>query len=83
MTAKDMQRHLYDLLAAITIADFTDDQQIPVPYPLLDHQTGIDWISTFAEAGQPAELAPAVSDFGVVVRMKDGREFAIAITRSK
>ncbi|MHB1158319.1 MAG: hypothetical protein ACYC26_15960 [Phycisphaerales bacterium] len=79
MNAQDLQQHLYDLLAAITIADFTDDQQIPVPYPLLDYQTGIDCVSTFAEAGIP----PEVGDTGVVVRMKDGREFNIAITRSK
>lgn len=76
MTAQDMQQHIYDLLAAITIADFTDDQHIPVPHELLDHETGIDWVSTFAEAG----VLPRTGNVGVVVRMKDKREFHIAIT---
>jgi len=78
-----MQQLLYDLLAAITIADFTDDQQIPVPYPLLDYQTGIDCVSTFAETGKLPGVPPEVSDFGVVVRMKDGREFNIGIVQTR
>ena len=77
MTDKDMQQHLYDLLAAVTLADSTDSQEISVPHQLLDSETGIDWVSTFAEAGV------LTNDAGVVVRMKDKREFCIKITQSR
>ena len=51
MTAQDLQQLLYDLLAEITVAHATDGQQIDVPHELLDPDHGIDWVSTFAEAG--------------------------------
>jgi hypothetical protein len=77
MTEQNLQQHLYDLLAATTLADFTDDDQISVPHELVDSEEGIDWVSTFAEAGV------LTSNAGVVVRMKDRREFQISIVRSR
>lgn len=77
MTEQNLQQHLYDLLAATTLADFTDDDQVSVPHKLVDPEEGIDWVSTFAEAGVLTNNA------GVVVRMKDRREFQITIVRSR
>ena len=77
MDEQDMQGHLYDLFAAMTMADFTDAQEIAVPCELLDNREGIDWVSTFSESGVLTNNA------GIVVRMKDGREFQISIVRSR
>lgn len=77
MTAQDLQQLLYDLLAEITVAHATDGQQIDVPHELLDPDHGIDWVSTFAEAGV------LTSNAGIVLRMKDHREFQITIVPSR
>ncbi len=77
MTEQDLQQHLCDLLATTTRAGCTDDDQICVPRELVDPQEGIDQVSTFAEAGVLTTSA------GVVVRIKDRREFQITIVASK
>jgi len=77
MTEQNLQQHLYDLLAAATLVSSTDDDQITVPPELVDAEEGIDWVSTFAEAGVLTDNP------GVVVRMKDHREFQVTIVRSR
>lgn len=77
MTEQNLQQHLYNLLAAATLVSSTDDDQITVPPELVDAEEGIDWVSTFAEAGV------LTGNPGVVVRMKDRGEFQVTIVRSR
>ncbi len=72
MNDAELERALYDLLAAVTMADFDDEPEITVPDELAD----LDIISTFEEAGL------LTMNKGLVLRMKDRSEWQITIVRS-
>lgn len=73
MNETEMERALYDLLAAVTIADFDDEPEITVPDELVD----LDMVRTFDEAGL------LTSNKGLILRTKSGVEFQIAIVKSR
>lgn len=72
MNDAELERALYDLLAAVTMADFDDEPEITVPDELAD----LDIISTFEEAGL------LTMNKGLVLQMKDRSEWQITIVRS-
>ena len=77
MTANGMQECLCDVLTAMTFIDPEADEQITVPDELLDEDQGVNSVSTFAQAGV------LTRDAGIVIRMRDGREFQLTIVQSR
>lgn len=77
MTERELETHLADIFENITRADGGDDPIIPIATELVDRESGIHRVSTFAEAGVLTDGA------GLVVRMRDGTELQISIVRSR
>ncbi len=73
MNDAELERALYDLLAAVTVADFDGDPEIAVP----DELAALDMVRTFDEAGL------LTSNRGLVLRLRDRSEFEISIVRSR
>ena len=77
MTEQELQAHLADIFENITRADGGEDSIIPIAPELLDPNSGIQRVSTFAEAGVLTRSA------GIVVRMRNGTELQISIVQSR
>ncbi len=72
MNDAELERALYDLLAAVTMADFDDEPEVTVPEELVE----LDVVSTFEEQGL------LTMNKGLVLRMKDRSEWQITVVRS-
>ena len=72
MNEQELEQHLCDVLS-----DFAADCFSGIPPELSDDEKGIARVSTFDEAGVLTRNA------GLVVRMRDGSEFQIAIVQSR
>jgi hypothetical protein len=72
MDDEKLEGALYDLLAAVTIADFDDEPEITVPRELSD----LDMVSTLNEQGV------LTLNKGLVLRMKSGAEWQVTIVQS-
>ena len=73
MTEEQMQDALYHCFAALVL----DADQDEFPEEMPSELAGTEMVRTFADAGL------LTSNKGVVLRMKDGREFQITVVRSR